>query len=989
MAKRIEVILKREFRDAVAEGLKKRLAADFSISGISDILIADVYTFEDAISQQELEKIATELLSDPVSQIYSIGKPAFSGYSYAIEISFKAGVKDSVGETAREGACDAIGRALEGGVYTSRLYMFEGDFPQAEAKRVAEEVLCNPLIQEWKGISPFGAESYYASPRFPKAGESHKGSVFEIPLADLSDSELEKISKRRLLALNVPEMRAIAEHFSLSNTIAARKNEGLGEHPTDVELECIAQTWSEHCKHKIFNATITYSEGGKGKKEKIVSLFKTYIRATTQKVGKDAKYLVSVFTDNAGVIELIKGWNLVMKVETHNTPSALDPYGGALTGILGVNRDVLGTGLGAKPIFNTDVFCFADPFYSGKIPPRLLHPKRVFEGVRAGVERGGNASGIPTVNGSVFFDGRYLGKPLVYCGTGGIMPSSVAGKQSHIKTTQSGDRIFTVGGRVGKDGIHGATFSSEGLHEGSPTSAVQLGDPFTQKKVLDFILEARDGGLISGLTDMGAGGLSSAVGEMAQMTNGATLRLERAPLKYPGLDPWEILLSESQERMCVAVPPEKAGDFAALALKHSVEATDIGEFDSSGKFRVLYHNTPVLLLSLKFLHEGLPKMELEARWESPKLEEPDFIRENDYTKTLLSLLSRPNICSKESIVRQYDHEVMGMSVVKPMVGANGTGPSDAAVIQPFPDKNVGVVVSHGLAVHAGDIDPYNMAALAVDEAVRNYVAVGGNPSHWGALDNFCWPDPVKTQSNPDGDIKLGALVRANRALADACIAYSLPLISGKDSMKNDYKFGEWKISVPPTLLISLVGKIDDISYSTTSDFKNSGDRIYVLGTTSHELGGSEYYSMLGHTGKSVPEVDFEKNMKAYRKLHKAISQGLVASAHDISDGGIAVALAESCIGGAKGCSVDISKASLSPSNLREDVALFSESSGRFVVSVPQQHAKAFEEAMAGAPCAHVGMVTDDSTVSISNDAHIVVSCKTSELEASFKKTITW
>ena len=998
MPQRIEVSLKEEFYDSEAAALQKRLHDDFSLTSIKGMRISSVFTFEDSLTPGELQKVGRELLSDSVSQHFFVDSPSFSAFSAAIEVSLRPGVKDSAGETAKEGAEDCLGKPLAGGVYTSKIYFFEGDFPRGKAQAVAEGLLCNPLISEWRLIVPEQIFNYYSFFYIPKAGARAKGTVIEIPLDGLPDHELLRLSRSRLLALSVGEMKAIMDYFSLSKVAQERKKFSLDSRPTDVELECLAQTWSEHCKHKIFNATIDYEEETQGegkkkktrKKERINSLFKTYICQTTKKIGRKINYLVSVFDDNAGIVKLTPDFNMVMKVETHNTPSALDPYGGALTGILGVNRDVICVGIGAKPIFNTDIFCFANPFYAGKIPPRLLHPRRVFEGVRAGVERGGNASGIPTINGSIFFDDRYLGKPLVYCGTGGIMPAKVNGKPSHEKPIMPSDRIFTVGGRIGKDGIHGATFSSEGLHEGSPTSAVQLGDPITQKNALDFLLAARDAGLVSGLQDMGAGGLSSAVGEMAQITGGAVLHLERAPLKYSGLNPWEILLSESQERMMASVPAGKAGEFASLAKDWSVEANDIGEFTASGHFHVLYHGYTVLYLSLKFLHGGLPKMKLHARWEGKKLEEPD-ITMPDLTAALLALLSRPNICSKESVIRQYDHEVKGMSVVKPLCGVAGSGPSDSAVLQPLYPNKLGIVVSHGMAVHAGDIDPYHMAMLAVDEAARNYIAAGGDPLRWAALDNFCWPDPVQSSSNPDGDLKLGALVRTNRGLAQACIDYSIPLISGKDSMKNDYKNGEWKISVPPTLLVSMIGTISNVERAVTTDFKREGDFVYVIGETSDELGGSEYYSMGGHTGRNVPKVDTEKNLRTYKKLHRAIMRGLVASAHDASDGGIGVALSECCIGGRVGCRADLREIPLASGaqGMREDKILFSESAGRFVASVHPNCAQDFEEEMHGTACAKIGQVGGDALVVSTGKGSSFASAKVAELEAAFKKTITW
>ncbi|MCK4502451.1 MAG: phosphoribosylformylglycinamidine synthase, partial [Desulfuromonadales bacterium] len=493
----------------------------------------------------------------------------------------------------------------------------------------------------------------------------------------------------------------------------------------------LAQTWSEHCKHKIFSAKIEY-EDEHGNLQVIDSLFKTYIVGATAKIRENLgadDYCLSVFKDNAGVIEFNDDWSVVFKVETHNSPSALDPYGGALTGIVGVNRDGMGTGMGARLIFNTDVFCFASPFYEKELPPRLLHPRRIFDGVIEGVEHGGNKSGIPTINGSIVFDDRFAGKPLVYCGTSSLMPRLLNGQQCHDKKVLVGDRIVMTGGRIGKDGIHGATFSSEELHEGSPVTAVQIGDPITQRKMFDFLIIARDRGLYNSITDNGAGGLSSSVGEMAEDTGGLELHLDRAPLKYPGLQPWEILISEAQERMTLAVPADKLDAFIALATDMDVEATDLGTFTDSGYFHCLYEGKTVSYLSMEFVHEGVPQMVIPAKWQPRDLSEPDFSQPENLATELQQLLSRLNICSKEAVVRRYDHEVQAGTVIKPLTGVTNDGPSDAAVFRPLLDSFEGVVVSHGICPSYSDIDTYHMMACAIDEGLRNYVAVGGDIDH--------------------------------------------------------------------------------------------------------------------------------------------------------------------------------------------------------------------------------------------------------------------
>ncbi|MFA4983169.1 MAG: phosphoribosylformylglycinamidine synthase subunit PurS, partial [Candidatus Micrarchaeia archaeon] len=736
MVCRIEVGSKPGFPDPAGAALQKRIESELGLKSVRAVRVIDVYTMDSEFSGEELERIGAGLFTDVVTQQFSIGKPLFdsSKFSFSIMVGFRAGVKDNAGDASKEAIEGLLSKRLQGSVYTSKNYLISGSLSKADAQRVARELLANELIQrfEVKSASEFGCDGFGSA--VPKVQIAGGGLVGEIDL-EVPDRRLLEISKSRVLSLSLAEMKAIREHYSDPHTASERKKAGLPPCPTDVELEAIAQTWSEHCKHKIFNAKISFA-AGKSKK-KINSLFSTYIKSATKKLYLSKKWLVSVFSDNAGIFEFVPGWNVAMKVETHNTPSALDPFGGALTGILGVNRDILGCGLGAKPILNTDVFCFADPCYQGEIPPRLFHPRRVLEGVRSGVAHGGNASGIPTINGALVFDGRYLGKPLVYCGTGGLMPSEINGRKTHEKRASPGDRIFMAGGRIGKDGIHGATFSSVELHEGSPVSAVQLGDPYTQKKLQDFLIEARDKSLYNAVTDNGAGGLSSSVCEMAESSGGCILHLDRAPLKYPGLDPWEILLSESQERMTFSVPPSRAGEFVSLARLRGVEVSDLGEFNQSGFVHVKYGAKSVAYLEMAFLHHGLPQLELEAELKAqkprkaPKAKADAAARQpygapRDFSPELLSLLSRPNICSKEYIIRQYDHEVQGSSVVKPLCGVSADGPSDAGVIAPLLGRKEGLVVSNGICPRYSDLDCYQMAANALDEAVRNYVAAGGS-----------------------------------------------------------------------------------------------------------------------------------------------------------------------------------------------------------------------------------------------------------------------
>ncbi len=627
MINKIEVSLKPFIRDVRGESVRNGISNYLHVD-VQDVRIIDTYILEGDFTDKEIVSIASNPLLDPVIQMFSINKPISGDFDFIIMVGFLPGVTDNVGRTAKEAIGTFLGRPFADGegVYTAQQYLIKGALDYDDAKKIAHDLLANELIQSFQVMSQadFLREGGFVTTA-PKVSILLEAKVDEIDL-NIPDDELVKLSKDGLLALSLDEMNTIKDHFNDDEFISQRRKVGLTSRITDVELESLAQTWSEHCKHKIFNADIDYTDE-LGITTRISSLFKTYIVNSTKKIRRSKgnnDFCLSVFKDNAGVISFDDNHNIVLKVETHNSPSALDPYGGALTGIVGVNRDPFGTGLGARLIFNTDVFCFASPFYDKELPPKLLHPRRIYEGVVTGVEHGGNKSGIPTVNGTVVFNERFLGKPLVFCGTGGIMPKTINGRLSHEKRANAGDLIVMTGGRIGKDGIHGATFSSEELHEGSPVTAVQIGDPITQKKMTDFLLIARDLGLYSSITDNGAGGLSSSVGEMAEDCGGCRLHLDKAPLKYSGLQPWEILVSEAQERMTLAVPKENIERFMELAKTMDTQATVLGEFTDTGIFHILYEDKTVAYLEMEFLHHGLPPMNLTAKFETPRHTEPDL-----------------------------------------------------------------------------------------------------------------------------------------------------------------------------------------------------------------------------------------------------------------------------------------------------------------------------------------------------------------------------
>ena len=969
MAERIGVRYKEGIRDSLGEKIKRRIREHLFID-VQQVRTADIYTIDGALSPDNLQKAAHGPLSDPIVQNSAINRPCFDRFDWLIEVGYRPGVTDNIGRTAREALALLFQKKTTAfpPVHTSRQYAINGDLTQEDANRIARDLLANELIERFVVLRG-DTSDWQTLVYVPRVDSISHFQVTSIDL-DVSNDQLMAISSERVLALNLEEMQTIRDYIKSGDILSRRKEYGLDGQVTDAELECLAQTWSEHCKHKIFNSFIDY-EDEKGNHEEIHSLFDSFIRKSTRVIREQLgprDWCLSVFIDNAGIIHFNDQYNMVFKVETHNSPSALDPYGGALTGIVGVNRDPFGTGLGAKLIFNTDVFCFASPYYDRPLPPRILHPRRIYEGVREGVEHGGNKSGIPTINGCIVFDDRYLGKPLVYCGTAGIMPSRLPdGRETHKREIHPGDLVVMAGGRVGKDGIHGATFSSEELHEDSPVTAVQIGDPITQKKMTDFLLMARDQGLYRCITDNGAGGLSSSVGETATLSGGCELDLEKVPLKYTGLNPWEILISESQERMTLAIDPQKIHTFLALAEKMDCEATVIGHYTNSGWFHIRYGSRTVVCLEMDFLHKGLPPMRLQAKWYPHVHEEPSFPVLDNLGDALKAMLGRLNICSKESVIRQYDHEVQGGSIIKPLVGEMNDGPGDGAVIRPLLDSFEGIVVANGICPRYSDIDTYHMAACTIDEAVRNAIAVGGSLDELAGLDNFCWCDPVQSEKTPDGQYKLGQLVRANQALYDVTTVYGVPCISGKDSMKNDYQIGYTKISIPPTLLFSTIGKVEDVRKTVTMDAKRPGDFVYILGKTRKELGGSEWYALHGFVGNTVPKVDAHSAKERYIRLSKAISAGLVASCHDCADGGLAVALAETSFAGGLGVRLN---ADLVPAEgeMRIDELLFSESQSRFVVTVSQDRAEDFEKAMADTIFAKSGYVTAEPMFIIEDEA---------------------
>jgi phosphoribosylformylglycinamidine synthase len=948
---RVEVYFKEQLTDARGKALVKDIC-DLGITAVSGVRVIDVFWLDANLKAEELELICQNLLADPVTQQYK-----FNSYNtnyneedvFSIEVAYNAGVADPIEETAMKAVLDLGIKSIRA-IKTTKRYIIKGRLEKKQLEIISNRLLVNPIIQHIIDEEPIA---------FPE-----------------SPQYIYKLGHINLLGVDENKFEAIARNFGFSsNELEVITNffTKLGRNPTDAEMETLAQTWSEHCVHKTFKSKIQYNGAV------IENLIKNTIMKATKEL--DKPWCLSVFKDNAGVIDFDGEWALCFKVETHNHPSAIEPYGGASTGVGGVVRDVMGTGLGAKPICNTDVFCFGQPDLSyDDIPPGVLHPRRMLKGVRAGVADYGNRLGIPTLNGALFFDERYVANPLVYCGTVGLIPIEF----SQIGQQESGDLVVVVGGRTGRDGIHGVTFASEQLSKDSTElsfSSVQIGNPIVEKKLIDILIQARNRHLFRRITDCGGGGLSSAVGEMAAET-GVRVYLDRVPLKYAGLSYSEIWISESQERMLLAVPPKCADELLTLFANEGTEATIIGEFTDDKKLKLFYEDNLVCDLEMEFLHGSLPQLELQAAWQQPIYEEPDF-EPRDLAESLVNILSSWNICSREWVIRQYDHEVQGSSVLKPLVGRNNDGPGDAAMIRPILNSNMGIIISNGINPKYGDIDPYWMAASAIDEALRQIIAVGGNLNRVALLDNFCWGATSHQQ-------KLGALLRACQACYDMAIVYGTPFISGKDSLNNEFEFDGNRISIPDTLLISAMSVIQDSNKAISMSLKTTGSLIYVIGTTYNELGGSEYYKNLGFTGNSVPKVNPKKAKELMDNLGQATQKGLVKACHDISDGGLGVAIAEMAFAGELGATIKLNAVPLGEPVNRNDFILFSESNSRFLAEVAVENKQEFQKAMGKSTYAHIGNVTSSKKLEIYGlQDDMVVGISVKKLKEAWQKPLDW
>jgi phosphoribosylformylglycinamidine synthase subunit PurSL len=992
MPKRLEILLKPEIRDPEGETLKKK-AREYLGLKVEGVRTIQVLTFDTSLPQEQLEAIRTEIFTNPVTQISSF-QPLAQDFDWLIWVGFLAGVKDNPGSTAVEAIEAFLDITLPPGeaVYTSKQYQIKAPRIKKEAiEKIARELLANDLIQQWRIFSKSDWDSSCGiGTLIPKVALHHQPIVSVIPIDSLE--EFSRLNRERSWALPQGDMAVIQAYFQKPETLEARKSIGLFL-PTDVELEYISQARSDHCNHNTFRGLFHYVDLSTGERQEIDNLFKTCIEAPTLQIQKEKDWVISVLWDNAGVARFDEDHYYCITAETHNSPSNMEPYGGAITGIVGVYRDPMGTGKGARLWMGSYGYCVGPRDYAGPLKPKL-HPRRLLDGIIEGVRDGGNKSGIPTPFGQVFFHPNYIGKCLVFVAALGFMPARIQNEPIEIKETQPGDLIVMCGGRVGKDGIHGVTASSEVYSANTPAGHVQIGDPYTQKKMHDFLLEARDEGIVSYITDNGGGGLSSSIGESARYSNGCEVHLDRVPLKYEGLDQWEIWVSESQERMTVGIKPEHWSRLQELANKHNVECANIGTYTDSGKVHLFYEGKTCAYVDLDFLKSDFPQWTFEAEWQEPSargLVEPVIKEPEDYLGLLKTILARPNIASKNWITRQYDHEVQGGNVLKPLVGKYRDIPGDAVVIRPHLPTLRGIAFTQSILPTYGPIDTYAMVAATIDETVRRLLAVGSDLEQIGGVDNFCWPSvQYDPQENPDGKYKAAQLVRANWALRDICLAFGIPLLSGKDSMYVDGyingPFGEaHRISGLPTLQFTATSIVPDVRKCLSMDVKISGDLVYVLGETRDELGGSEYYDLFGQTGLNVPRLKVNSEKKHYWALQQALQAGLVSAAHGIYRGGLGIHLALMALAGDLGLEVNLARIPAA-SPLRADKLLFSESCGRLILCIDPKKKKAFEKLMAGCRMAYVGQVRKDQTLIIKNGGQTMIKSRLKPLREAFHQT---
>ncbi len=899
----------------------------------TEVATTTVYRLEGP-DEQGAKKLADAAFIDPITEDGFMNPLDDGMQKSSVEVSYKPAVTDPIAGTIRNVA-QTLGIQVSG-IQVSTIYEFQGISPD-KAEEIAGRLLVNPTVQQIVREKPETLTR-----------QEERGPVEIISLSGKTDRELDKISQERSLHLNTEEMKVIQGEF-----------DRLGRDATDVEVEILGARWSEHCVHKTFNAVVSVDNIPKP------PLF-TRIKDTSRKYFK--KLVATAFEDNSGGMYFYDGNVVLVKWETHNSPSALDPFGGAATGSGGVFRDIIGTGQGAKTILSTDAFALASPKMDiAKLPPASIPPDNMLRGLVAGVRSYGNPMGIPTPNGSIHFHDDFAAKPTVLVGAYGITPEQYAQKAE----PQEGDRVVVIGGRTGRDGIHGATVSSAERTEKTAThdaAHVQIGNPIEEKKIADAILEARDKGLIRALTDCGAAGFSSAIGEIGESI-GVTVDISKAPLKYEGLAPWEIWLSESQERMVLAIDPENMEEFMKICKRYNAEATDLGVFDGSNKLTVMYGDEVVADLDYEFLKHGLPQRVMPAHFEREIFEEPEIPVPTDWEKTFKEIMAHGNVCSKLPIVEQYDTTVQGTNALPPFGGVNFDAPNDAVVIAPILGKPYGLIVSHGLNPILNRIDPKRGARWAATEAVANLVAVGGDFREMVLCGNYVSPVPDKQY--------MGSLNIQVDSICEFQDALGVPVVSGKDSLSSTYTWPDGhKTNTPPVVSISTMGRVPDVSRTTSTDFKSIGTTVVLVGKMHPGMGGSVYYDNHDVVGNDVPEVDLKILPQVFDAVHTGIEGGKITACHDVSEGGVATAVAEMCFGGDCGVELDLK------TNNRPDFFLFNETAGMFITEVATSEEA--QRLFGNVPHVILGKTIVDKKITVRNNGRELFAADTNGLKDAWQ-----
>lgn len=910
--------------DQKRQGIQQQIA-DLGIPGIEDVRVGKMYLFEH-FTEQEVDRIREEVLHEDTHLLTFQGNRIPEGIdatSQYVCVAYQKQVTNPEIDSLQH-AIERIGIPMEAGkaCQTAEFVLLYGQATEEGRKMLSKQLINLSIQQELQSV-----------PETLRVIAEKNTTVDVIPISKMDAHALDELSSSRRLFLDTEEMLCIQNHFK-----------GLGREPTDCEIELIAQSWSEHCGHKTFKSNMIIN--GERKKP----LYQRLKAATT---AINHPGVISCFVDNSGVVRFDENTGVCIKAETHSAPAAIEPYGGTETGIGGVIRDILATGLGAKPVGVFDVIGFGSLDVDQEdVPPGCLHPQTLFREVVAGVASYGNKVGLPNVSGAVFFHEGFTAKPVVLAGSIGLIPLEKAQKGK----PRPGDTILIIGGKTGKDGIHGATFSSGSMTDETKekdSTSVQIGYPVLKRRIMDVLSILFQQNKIHAINDVGGGGLSSAVTEYCEGTGG-TVELAALTTKYQGLKPWEHYLSESQERMVLALSPEDVEEVVALCKHYGLSADVFGTFNQGdNKLRITFEGLEVANLDIDFVLHGDPRKVIEGVYEEPVIHSTPIPQMSLQQLSDLgsSILSSPNVCSRESVIRRYDHSVTGTITAPYFDGDQQDAPQDSLVLRPRYDSDHGITVTHGLAPEIGYHDPYWGSVTSVIEAISNAVARGADPSKIYLIDNFVHP-------KPDNPVDIGTLDRSLEGIVDASKAFGTPFVSGKDSLGGTYRDNAGReIKAPPTVIVSAVSILENVDGTVPSCFQKAGSKVVFIGDEGDTgLAGSAFAKQCALDTNDVPRYDLAAKKRLFDALHSFMKTNAILSCHDIREGGLFAALSEMTMG--RDIGIDVT---LSPEQGEHTAGfLFSEAAGRFVIEVPAS--TDIEKLLAGLPHHLIGQTTDTNNM---------------------------